>query len=173
MNNPKTNKRVEIAGHCETIGNALMAQVDGTRFMAGKTAILFVSYWYVKYVRADKQDVVLFTNPLDWLHYMETLTPLDAWKAGRQFDGRADNPTFAQLQYLTHAVENGDSFAWLGMRIWARLSDSSEQRRYRYYFAIGEKIQCFGTRGGWRKAIKPYLWEWRIEKGDDDEESNA
>ena len=165
------SKRVEITEHCETMGNCFVTLVAGTRFTAGKTSLVFVSYWYVKYVRENKPDVVLFTNPMDWLRYMESLAPLNAWKEGGKSDYSAENPTLTRMQYLTQAVENGNCFTWLGMRIWAYPTEAGSGQRYRYCFSIGEKVRCFGTKGAWRTAIKPYLWDWQPEKDESHEQS--
>ncbi len=172
MNNPKTNKRVEIAEHCDHMGNTVTCMTD-VMVVAGKTSILFIPYWYVKLHRQDKADVVLFTNPMDWLAYMEQLKPIEAWGIGNLKDAYgASNPTFERMQWLTKEVEAGKRFVYLDMCIWAT-PPMFEDDGYTYHFSIGEKAQHrgFGNRmkRQWKTAIKPYLWDWRIEEGVSDE----
>ena len=152
--------RSDISKHCETIGNTVVSRVNDTQITAGRTAIVCVPYWYVKWHRGEHPDVALFTNPNDWLEYMDSLKPLSMWFEGSHEDSYgADNPTFAQLQYLTIAVEEGRQFVYMGMRIWA---EKQANGRYYYSFTIGEKHKRSRSKTNWRRVIKPYLWDWQL-----------
>lgn len=165
------SKRLEMVQHCEIVCNT----VTVGSVIAGKTAILFTPYWYVKYTRDDKAEVALFTNPIDWLGYMEQFAPLDNWGIGDPKDCYgADNPVFARMQWLTKEVEAGKRFVHQDMRIWAS-PPMFDGDGYTYHFSIGEKARHrgFGNRmkRQWKTAIKPYLWDWQPDEGVRDEQS--
>ncbi len=159
-----TSKRVEIVQYCEIVCNTVTTQVNRDPIIAGKTAILFTPYWYVKYARDDKPEVALFTNPLDWLAYMEQFASLEAWREGSPKDCYgADNPVFARMQWLTKEVEAGKQFVHKDMRIWASAPLFGGDD-YTYHISNGKnkRTRGFGQRmkRQWKTAIKPYLWDW-------------
>ncbi len=168
------SKRLEIVQHCEIVCNTMTAVVGKDTLIVGKTAILFTPYWYVKYTRDDKPEVALFTNPIDWLGYMEQFAPLDEWKTGDPKDCYgADNPVFARMQWLTKEVEAGKRFVHQDMRIWAS-PPMFDGDGYTYHFSIGYGgHKNFGNRmkRQWKTAIKPYLWDWQPESEGRDEQS--
>ena len=156
--------RISITKHCETIGNTVTATVDAIQVTAGKTAMVFTPYWYVKYHRNDKPDVVLFSNPLDWLGHLERLKPIDSWTLGNPHDAYDVNtPVFARLQWLTRGVERGFYFFNGEMTIWAEKHPITE--KCRYGFSTGEKRHVYESVRRWKTAIKPYLWDWTLKEG--------
>lgn len=164
-------KRIDVTQHCEGQGNAITTLLGDTKVTAGKTSMLFTPYWYVKYHRGEKPDVVLFSNPLDWLGYLERLMPISGWLlVNSETLYELNNPAFARMQWLTRGVENGKTFVHKDMRIWAT-PPLVENDAYTYHFSIGEKAQHrgFGNRmkRQWKTAIKPYLWDWAEEVRDE------
>ncbi|HRF98256.1 MAG TPA: hypothetical protein PLZ51_23775, partial [Aggregatilineales bacterium] len=83
-----------------------------------------------------------FSNPLDWLGYLERLMPISAWVFvnSREDAYELNNPAFARMQWLTRGVENGKVFVHKDMRIWAT-PPLVEDEAYTYHFSIGEKSQ--------------------------------